>query len=80
MRRFLLLALVVGTSASAADLVRGYVRGNGTYVAPHYRSTSDGTRANNWSSTGNSNPYTGEKGSSNPWAPKPTSTWNSYRR
>jgi hypothetical protein len=42
---------------------RGYYRGNGTYVAPHYRSAPDGIRSNNWSHRGNTNPYTGKRGS-----------------
>jgi hypothetical protein len=42
--------------------VRGYVRKDGTYVAPHYRSAPDGNFDNNWSTKGNINPYTGEEG------------------
>ena len=47
--------------ANADVYVRGYSRGNGTYVQPHYRSNPDGIRSNNWSSRGNVNPYTGER-------------------
>lgn len=50
------------TSAHAADYVRGYYRGNGTYVAPHYRSPADGNFYNNWSTKPNVNPYTGRIG------------------
>lgn len=42
--------------------VSGYTRANGTYVAPHYRSAPDGNFANNWSTLGNINPYTGKPG------------------
>lgn len=42
--------------------VRGYVRKDGTYVAPHVRSAPDGNFSNNWSTLGNVNPYTGEPG------------------
>ncbi|HEU4583280.1 MAG TPA: hypothetical protein VFS67_33715 [Polyangiaceae bacterium] len=42
--------------------VRGYVRKDGTYVAPHYRSAPDGNFWNNWSTRGNVNPYTGKPG------------------
>lgn len=65
MIRFLLgLALVVALSvaADAQTRVRGYYRSNGTYVAPHYRSYSDGSFSNNWSTRGNYNPYTGQPG------------------
>ena len=42
--------------------VRGYVRRDGGFVLPHFRSRADGTVLNNWSSSGNWNPYTGKKG------------------
>jgi hypothetical protein len=42
--------------------VRGYTRKDGTYVAPHERSAPDSTPANNWSTKGNVNPYTGAPG------------------
>lgn len=47
--------------------VRGYYRSNGTYVAPHYRSTPDSSVWNNWSTVGNVNPYTGKEGTKNPY-------------
>jgi len=42
--------------------VRGYVKSNGTYVEPHYRSSPNNTKSDNWSTYGNVNPYTGEIG------------------
>lgn len=42
--------------------VRGYTRRDGTYVAPHHRSAPDGRFSNNWSTSGNVNPYTGKVG------------------
>ncbi len=42
--------------------VSGYTKKNGTVVQPHYRSAPDGTKANNWSTKGNVNPYTGKAG------------------
>jgi hypothetical protein len=42
--------------------VRGYTRKDGTYVAPPNRSRSD-----NYSARGNYNPYTGAKGTVNPY-------------
>lgn len=48
---------------SVADTyVRGYVRDNGTYVQPHYKTNSDSTMSNNYSTQGNVNPYTGQPG------------------
>ena len=68
MKKFLSLivagSLLVGVPAVAsADVhVRGYYRSDGTYVPPHYRSDPDETTDNNWSHIGNTNPYTGERG------------------
>jgi hypothetical protein len=42
--------------------VRGSVKKNGTYVAPHKRSSPDGNFNNNWSTKGNMNPSTGKEG------------------
>ncbi len=42
--------------------VQGHTTKSGTYVAPHYRSHPDGTTANNWSTKGNVNPFTGKAG------------------
>ncbi|MBL5885546.1 hypothetical protein [Lelliottia aquatilis] len=42
--------------------VNGYFRSNGTYVQPHYRSAPDHNFYNNWSTKGNTNPYTGKIG------------------
>ncbi len=39
----------LATSASASVFVNGYFKGNGTYVAPHFRSSPDGFTFNNYS-------------------------------
>ncbi len=58
------LALTCATvSVSFAQNVNGYFKNNGTYVAPHYRSSPNGTVTDNYSFKGNSNPYTGNSGS-----------------
>src|ERR1700741_3131743 len=51
---------------SAAVDVRGYLRKDGTYVAPHKRTTPDSSFDDNWTSVGNVNPYTG-KGGTKSW-------------
>jgi hypothetical protein len=63
-RLFLIaIILLVQFSASIAQVpVNGYYRKNGTYVQPHYRSSPNSTKMDNWSTKGNVNPYTGEKG------------------
>jgi hypothetical protein len=53
-------------SKSGSVYVHGHTTKNGTYVAPHHRSAPDGSKANNWSTKGNVNPYTGKKGTKNP--------------
>ncbi len=57
--------LVFGSSelAMAKDVyVDGYYRNDGTYVKPHYMSSPNNTRNDNFSTYGNVNPYTGERG------------------
>lgn len=52
--------------AFSDTFVRGYTKSNGTYVAPHYRSSPDSSYNNNWSVKGNQNPYTGSYGTNSP--------------
>jgi hypothetical protein len=42
--------------------VHGYTRKNGTYVAPHRQTDPDHTQRNNYSTKGNTNPWTGKAG------------------
>ena len=56
------LALNVATAAGAAEYVRGYTKKNGTRVEGHYRSGPNKTKADNYSTEGNTNPYTGQQG------------------
>jgi hypothetical protein len=59
--------IALATPATAGDTsVGGYIRRDGTYVQPHYRSAPDGDRSNNWSTRGNVNPYTGQPGTRSP--------------
>lgn len=41
----------------------GYTRSNGTYVQGHYKTSSNYTNHDNFSTSGNYNPYTGSAGS-----------------
>jgi hypothetical protein len=72
----ILLAAVIASScfAGTADAagVRGHVTRKGTYVQPHARTNPDRSKANNYSSKGNVNPYTGKKGTVDPYAPRPS--------
>ena len=54
------VALVLfGFAQANADYVRGYVRKDGTYVAPHQRTSPDRNPYNNYNYPGNYNPNTG---------------------
>lgn len=60
--------MVLGASSASAQVqVDGYWRKDGTYVEPHYRSSPDGNTLNNYSTKGNTNPYTGEQGTVDPY-------------
>jgi hypothetical protein len=50
------------SQGGSTGYVKAYTRSNGTYVQPHYRSGPDGDFYNNWTTVGNTNPYTGECG------------------
>lgn len=57
-----LVALALAASAVGQVRVRSYVRKDGTYVAPLYRISPNGTNAGNYSVRGNYNSYTGKPG------------------
>lgn len=58
---------IAGSSVAEAQVyVSGYTRRDGTYVAPHYRSSPNSTTADNYSTRGNVNPYTGKPGTQAP--------------
>lgn len=61
-----ILALISSSFVFADTYVKGYVKKDGTYVAPHYRSSPNSSKNDNWSTRGNTNPYTGEKGTKSP--------------
>lgn len=48
---------------SSSTYVNGYTKSNGTYVQGHYRSSQNSTNHDNYSTVGNSNPFTGTSGS-----------------
>lgn len=69
MRKFViaLLAFGIAMPATAQVHVRGYYRGDGTYVQPHVRSSPNSSRLDNYSTYPNVNPYTGREGTVNPY-------------
>lgn len=59
--------LAMSASALADDSVNGYFRRDGTYVQPHMRSSPNSTTLDNFSTRGNTNPYTGTTGTRDPF-------------
>ena len=58
---FVVLFVLAGVS-QAATHVKGYTKKDGTYVQGHYKSDNNSTQRDNYSTKGNTNPYTGKKG------------------
>ncbi len=69
----------VGTADDGA-YVRGYYKSDGTYVAPHYRSSPNRSYNDNWSVSPNRNPYTGRQGTSRPTLNNRSPPSSPYRR
>lgn len=65
MRKLILIILTTffGSISFAKDVyVKGYTKKDGTYIQPHYRTSPNSTKADNYSTKGNYNPYTGKEG------------------
>ena len=62
----ILFIFLLALTINAQVHVRGYTRSNGTYVAPHMRSSPNLTPTDNYSYPGNTNPYTGKTATGNP--------------
>jgi hypothetical protein len=60
--RILLVLGFLATSLFADTWVNGYTKKDGTYVPGHWRSDANDTKNDNYSTQGNTNPYTGERG------------------
>lgn len=65
------LGMLLAFGASAADTyTKGYVKKDGTYVQGHYKTKANNTKTDNYSTKGNTNPYTGKKGTKDPYKSK----------
>jgi hypothetical protein len=62
MKKYMLILAVLSNAAIADTYVNPYFRNDGTYVQGHVRSDADSSTYNNYSSQGNANPYTGNRG------------------
>jgi len=62
------LLLFPASAEARTTHVRGYYKlSTGRYVAPHYKTTPNRSKFDNFSTKGNYNPYTGKKGTVNPF-------------
>jgi len=67
MKTILIIIMLTPFVAEArSKSVRGYIRNDGTYVQPHIRSAPNNNSFDNYSTKGNTNPYTGSSGYSQP--------------
>jgi hypothetical protein len=64
---FIAIFFLLSTVFAGDVWVNGYYRSDGTYVRGHYRSAPDGNSWNNYSTKGNTNPYTGKRGYVDPY-------------
>ena len=74
MKTMMILATVAffALPATAKDhAVKGYVKKDGTYVAPTVASNPNTTKVDNYSSKGNINPATGKEGTVDPYKVEP---------
>lgn len=60
-----------GSAAFAQTLTKGYIKRDGAYVAPSLRSRPNSTKLDNYSSRGNVSPYSGKRGTADPFKLKP---------
>ncbi|WP_257541085.1 hypothetical protein [Sphingobium sp. CFD-1] len=63
--------------ARGSNSVRGHIRSNGVYVAPHVRTNPNSTKLDNWSTRGNVNPYNGRTGTVDPYRPSSSNPYGS---
>jgi hypothetical protein len=67
-----LFSFLLSEFAFAQTYVKPYVRRDGTYVEGHMRSNPNAQRFDNYNSQGNTNPFTGQRGSErNEFSPEP---------
>lgn len=64
---FTLIVACAAVTASAQTYVAPYINSNGTVVEGHYRSTQNGTKLDNYTTQGNTNPYNGQSGTVDPY-------------
>lgn len=76
MKKIILLVLslvILSTAAHAKEShrVKPHIRKDGTFVPGHRRTNPDRSKSNNFSAEGNINPFTGKKGTEDPFKIQP---------
>lgn len=61
------ISLLTIESFAKSTRAKGYTKKSGKYVAPHYKTTPNKTKTDNYSTKGNVNPYTGKEGTKDPY-------------
>lgn len=61
------ISFILNICLSAQTWVDGYYKSDGTYVNGHFKSSSNDTKLDNYSTKGNYNPFTGNTGNKNPY-------------
>lgn len=77
---FLIFSFFTVSNAEALQRVKGYTTKKGTYVAPHLKSSPNKSRFDNFSTKGNINPFTGKKGTVNPFKTTPKKSINKFKK
>ncbi|QJD80208.1 hypothetical protein [Spirosoma rhododendri] len=75
---FVWFGFVFGQTNPNHVRVSGYTRKDGTYVQPYFRTAPNATNRDNFSTTGNINPYTGKPGWIEPDSRYSTFYYNTY--
>lgn len=63
----ILLALASAPVLAQSHMKNGYVKKDGTYVAPSMATNPNDTKLDNYSTKGNVNPYSGKAGTVDPY-------------
>lgn len=53
-------------SGSGSHSIKGYVKKDGTYIAPSHATNPNKSKNDNWSTKGNVNPHTSKEGTKDP--------------
>ncbi len=61
-KALLLLSVLIAAPVAADQYVKGHLKRDGTYVDGYQRTNPNSQRWDNYSSQGNVNPYTGQRG------------------